>query len=416
MKDFLNYYSKNLILHIYKFSGLNKIVISGLDISKFLLKRSKYSSLIEYSLIDDNFDETNLRFKEIIEYRDYKNKFEIGFISKNSENERNSLSEIVVSAYSAERENFDLYGVTYRRDKDLRRILTSYGLQGSPLRNYCTTTAKTLAELELKALQEIISYNIHYLEIISGSLNIDNQYGFKQGLLSDNDHDLLRKYVAHKDVAQVENFCINQLRKSEQFRKWILKELNSYKYSEFPEEDLVILTENAFVACGHLPNVQKYLEYSKLKLNTLDDFCQGIIEKIDSDPQAFQDLCKAFLSESTVFLLDIYPYQQERRKDLILLKKLIELKKLKKLKKLKTRSVITGVIDITKRAGRHFERIINNLLIIQKYIMSVYPTLNDSEETKQMHIHNLGINLKKTRKILKNISTQILNVMKTFNS
>jgi NADH:ubiquinone oxidoreductase subunit C len=133
MKDFLNYYSKNLILHIYKFSGLNKIVISGLDITKFLLKRSKYSSLIEYSLIDDNFDETNLRFKEIIEYRDYKNKFEIGFISKNSENERNSLSEIVVSAYSAERENFDLYGVTYRRDKDLRRILTSYGLQGNPL-------------------------------------------------------------------------------------------------------------------------------------------------------------------------------------------------------------------------------------------------------------------------------------------
>jgi NADH:ubiquinone oxidoreductase subunit C len=405
MKDFLNYYTKNLILHIYKFSGLNKIVISDLDITKFLLKRSKYSSLIEYSLIDDNFDETNLRFKEIIEYRDYKNKFEIGFISKNSENERNSLSEIVVSAYSAERENFDLYGVTYRGHKDLRRILTSYGLQGNPLqkelpvssisfskgvimRNYCTTSDKNLAELELNALQEIISHDVNYLEIISGSLN-----------------NLLRKYVAHKDVAQVEKFCINQLRESEPFRKWILKELNSYKYSEFPEEDLVMLTENAFVACGNLPNVQKYLEISNLKLNTLDDFCQGIIEKIDSDPQAFQDLCKAFLSESIFILAEISDYQQDTIKQL---RQLIELKN-------QIKTVSRGqVFNVNENAGVYFEKIVDKLLIIHKYLISVYPTLNDSEETKQ--IHNLGIKLKETQKILKNISTYVSHVMKTFNS
>jgi hypothetical protein len=46
--------------------------------------------------------------------------------------------------------------------------------------------------------------------------------------------------------------------------------------------------------------------------------------------------------------------------------------------------------------------------------MSVYPTLNNSEETKQ--IHTLGIKLKETKKILKNISTQISHVMNTFNS
>jgi hypothetical protein len=39
MQNLLFYYPKALILHIYKFSDLNKIVISGLDIIKFLLKR-----------------------------------------------------------------------------------------------------------------------------------------------------------------------------------------------------------------------------------------------------------------------------------------------------------------------------------------------------------------------------------------
>jgi hypothetical protein len=56
MKDLLYHYPNALILHIYKFTGLNKIVISDLDISKFLLNIPKYTSLLEYTLIDDNFE------------------------------------------------------------------------------------------------------------------------------------------------------------------------------------------------------------------------------------------------------------------------------------------------------------------------------------------------------------------------
>jgi NADH:ubiquinone oxidoreductase subunit C len=304
MKDFLNYYSKNLILHIYKFSGLNKIVISDLDITKFLLKRSKYSSLIEYSLIDDNFDETNLRFKEIIEYRDYKNNLEIGFISKNSENERNSLSEIVVSAYSAERENFDLYGVTYRGDKDLRRILTSYGLQGNPLqkelsykgnitvksgklsfkcqvRHFCTFYVhdySNYSEITVTAISDIMLLDMECLKFVAYMFHRSNPYGYASSdpLLTKNELDILTIYWDSKDRIQMHNFCINHLKKSELYRRLVISNLNMYS---LVSEEKLTLRENPFVVYSHLPSVQKFLEISKLKIETLDTFCKNTIDR-----------------------------------------------------------------------------------------------------------------------------------------
>jgi hypothetical protein len=41
---------KNLLLHFYNFLGLNKIVFRDFGILKFLLKRPKYTSLLEYTL------------------------------------------------------------------------------------------------------------------------------------------------------------------------------------------------------------------------------------------------------------------------------------------------------------------------------------------------------------------------------
>jgi hypothetical protein len=43
----------------------------------------------------------------------------------------------------------------------------------------------------------------------------------------------------------------------------------------------LILLRNAFIVCGHLQSVKEYLEYSKLKVKTLDDFCKYIIETKD---------------------------------------------------------------------------------------------------------------------------------------
>jgi dynactin complex subunit len=168
--------------------------------------------VLEYTLLEDNLDEINLRFKEIIVYRDYKNNLEIRFISINRENEKNTLSEIVVSAYSVERENYELIGVNYRGNKDLTRILTVDVLQGNPLskelpvsenvevskrgnkekgcnsirfaqkdramrlyskgvkiRNYCTTrpSDEKLVELEINALTDIFNFDTRYLDIFA---------------------------------------------------------------------------------------------------------------------------------------------------------------------------------------------------------------------------------------------------------
>lgn len=45
-----------------------------------------------------------------------------------------SVTELFESAQWAEREVYDLYGVTFEGNPDLRRILTDYGFEGHPLR------------------------------------------------------------------------------------------------------------------------------------------------------------------------------------------------------------------------------------------------------------------------------------------
>ena len=45
-----------------------------------------------------------------------------------------SVTELFDSAHWAEREVYDLYGVTFEGNPDLRRILTDYGFEGHPLR------------------------------------------------------------------------------------------------------------------------------------------------------------------------------------------------------------------------------------------------------------------------------------------
>jgi hypothetical protein len=54
MKDLLNYYSKVLILQIYNYSDLHKLILSYFDI------------LIENTLIEDNLDEKTYVLKKLL--------------------------------------------------------------------------------------------------------------------------------------------------------------------------------------------------------------------------------------------------------------------------------------------------------------------------------------------------------------
>jgi len=57
-----------------------------------------------------------------------------GFHTTSSFMEFDSVVNIYPSAYSLERENWDMYGAFFRNHPDLRRILTDYGFEGHPLR------------------------------------------------------------------------------------------------------------------------------------------------------------------------------------------------------------------------------------------------------------------------------------------
>jgi hypothetical protein len=55
----------------------------------------------------------------------------------------------------------------------------------------------------------------------------------------------------------------------------------------------LVLGENPFIVCGHLPDVQKHLETSKLKVRTLDDYCI----KTRDFPEKYENLIKYFWNE-----------------------------------------------------------------------------------------------------------------------
>lgn len=55
-------------------------------------------------------------------------------VSLNEDESVNSVTEIFSSAGWLEREVWDMYGVYFANNKDLRRILTDYGFEGYPLR------------------------------------------------------------------------------------------------------------------------------------------------------------------------------------------------------------------------------------------------------------------------------------------
>jgi hypothetical protein len=61
-----------------------------------------------------------------------------------------------------------------------------------------------------------------------------------------------------------------------------------------------------------------------------------------------------------------------------------------------------------------FDKIVDKLLIIHKYVMSVYPTRDNSVETRKMC--DLGLKLKEMKETLKNLNTHISNLIHIFNN
>ena len=122
------YIQNNNIIRIANFADFEKIVY-------FIKKHSlcKVEQLIDVTAVD---------------YIDKKYRFEVAYqflsiicnkritlvISLIEIQSLNSISSIYSSAEWYEREIWDIFGIYFTQNKDLRRILTNYGFVGHPLR------------------------------------------------------------------------------------------------------------------------------------------------------------------------------------------------------------------------------------------------------------------------------------------
>jgi NADH:ubiquinone oxidoreductase subunit C len=127
---------------------------------------------------------TNILLKSLIDiicvdYPERKNRFELNysllsikynirvhiktFIDEVTLN--SSVTDIYPNAMWSEREVWDLYGVFFKNNKDLRRILTDYGFDGFPMRK----------DYPLSGYYEVM-YDDSHKNIISQKITLTQQY------------------------------------------------------------------------------------------------------------------------------------------------------------------------------------------------------------------------------------------------
>ena len=110
-KSSLLFVLQNLKLHsLFQFNSL--ICVSGID-----LLGLRYRFCVVYELL-------SLPFNYRIRLKIFLNEFSLV----------NSIADIFVNCVWWEREIWDLFGIFFENNPDLRRILTDYGFEGFPLR------------------------------------------------------------------------------------------------------------------------------------------------------------------------------------------------------------------------------------------------------------------------------------------
>ena len=154
LNDFLlSNYSEDIINSVIEHSHLSiTIVFSSIEKITSILKNNdvcKFRTLIDITAID--YPEQDERFCLVYHYLSMQQNIRIRIKSfVKDEQIVPSITNFFPSANWFEREVFDMYGILFSNQPDMRRILTDYGFQGHPLRKDFPTTGY----LELRYDQE----------------------------------------------------------------------------------------------------------------------------------------------------------------------------------------------------------------------------------------------------------------------
>lgn len=122
------YTQNNNIIRVVNYSDFVKIVY-------FLQKHSlfKFEQLIDVTAVD--YIDKQFRFELAYQFLSIiSNKRLILIVSLIEVQSFMSIASIYSSAEWYEREIWDIFGIYFTKNKDLRRILTNYGFVGHPLR------------------------------------------------------------------------------------------------------------------------------------------------------------------------------------------------------------------------------------------------------------------------------------------
>lgn len=141
--------------------------------NEIIIRTSVYNldKLISFLKRNTNFRYTVLSDICGVDYPEKRNRFEVIYhllsttynsritltTSINEIMEINSITHLYKAAHWLEREVWDMFGIFFNGNKDLRRILTDYGFKGHPLRKDFPLTGYT--ELKYDDFNKKISYN-----------------------------------------------------------------------------------------------------------------------------------------------------------------------------------------------------------------------------------------------------------------
>lgn len=135
----------NILLFIPKF--INFLILNAYHIHLYIchynitevVKFLKYSSFFNLKILNDiaviDFIEEQKRFKCVYNFSSiYHNLYFFVHFSISSLTYLDSIKYEYLSANWLEREAWDMFGIFFLNNSDLRRILTDYGFKGYPLR------------------------------------------------------------------------------------------------------------------------------------------------------------------------------------------------------------------------------------------------------------------------------------------